>query len=270
MAGNTFQLQTHINDELQIRLDAKLQAIKFANRKLEPLIRMKGTSVVVEVLPQATLSNITDLGADITKTQATATSATITISQAKGINQGVRDVEQIRAAFDLKGGMLDSIAAAFAQTRETHFLSVVEAGAGTSLTSTGALSASTVISELEKIAVAHGDNNVSGEVVCFVNPETHSFIRQSGIYVYTDSGMDQLAKGFVTRYAGMAIYESTLMPANRILSWEIGRPIFVEQMFALQVKDNPNAIGMNLVGEDYYQAAVVGEDANAVVELTYT
>ena len=199
MAGNTFALQTHINNILQPRLDKEVAAIKFANREFDGILKGKGSAVTVEDLPLVTLNDISDLGADQTPEVVSATPYTITVTQAKGIAIRVREIEQIRAAFDLGGSLVDNLVTANAIEMETHFLSTVNAGvaAGNRLYE-GApvpLTVANVIQYLDEMIVTLEDQNVDvSKVKIFMPNAVAGLIRQSDLYRNTERGVGAVEK----------------------------------------------------------------------------
>jgi hypothetical protein len=129
MAGRTFVSATLVADTLHKRLEAELSAVRFANRKFEGIIKKKGSVVTVEHMPFITPADISDLGTVLPETRTALQTANITIAQAKGVNEPVRDIEEIRASVDLGGGIIDAIVKGVARMQETHFLATIETSA---------------------------------------------------------------------------------------------------------------------------------------------
>lgn len=108
--ANTYVSATLVADELQMRMDAKRGLLKYANREFEGDLKQKGKTITVEELPLQSWIDATDTTNDIALLNATATPYNIVVSQGKEIGRNVADIEQIVAAFDLKGGLFDAIA----------------------------------------------------------------------------------------------------------------------------------------------------------------
>lgn len=274
MAGSTFALQTHISNVLQERLDKKVSAIKFANRMFEGVLSGKGSSVTVEDFPLVTLSTISDLGADLTAQTITATPYTITVAQAKGINIKVRDIEKIRAAFEMESSIIDNVITANAIEMETHFLSQVNSNvvAGNQLYEVApiTLASTTIIGYLDELIVKLAESNVTADqVVIYLPPAVAGMIRQSDLYRNTERGVGSVERGFLMNYAGAELYETNCGVANYVTAFAKRRPHFIQQLSQIEINKNPNAVGSLIVSENYYQADLVGVSTNAAARLKF-
>lgn len=272
--ANTFTIATLVREDLQARLDEGRTFIKYANREYEGEILMKGQSVVVQNLPAQAWTDISDLGADITATDFTADTFTVTVNQAKGINKSVRTIEEVRSAFNVKDGLMGAIAQGLINTQETHFLAGMAADAATAnklYESSGAptLSKSNIIQYIEEMAVVLDNNSAPSGRILAVSAAIASMFRQCGIFVYTESGIAHLEEGSNPDYAGFHIVQTNRLPANKIIGFVMNRPHFIDQMTEVELNKRENAVGYKIVGESYYQGKTVGEDAKCIVTLKY-
>jgi hypothetical protein len=248
--------------------------VKFANREYEGDVSMKGQTVVVESMPVQSWSAISDLGADIPGTQFTTDDYTVTVSQAYGINKFVRSIEAIRAAFNVKGGLYDAIAQGLTDLQETHFLATLatDAPVANKLHEASAvtLTKDNIIEYIEEMATTLNTNNAPDVRICAIPWSVASLLRQSGIFVYTESGLSALQDmSDAPNYAGFVFVGTTRLPASKIVAFSVDKPHFINQLTEMKVVDSPNRIGYQIVGESYYQAATVGEDAKCIVTLKY-
>jgi len=275
MAGNVYELATIVRDNLQMRLDDQSAFIKFANREYEGDVSMKGQTVKVESMPVQSWSAISDLGADIARSAFDTDVYTVTVNQAYGINKFVRTIESIRAAFNVKGGLMDAIAQGLTNLQETHFLATLATDAPTANklheSSAVALDKTNIIEAIEEMATTLNSNNAPDTRICAIDWAIAPLLRQSGIFVYTESGLSALQDtADAPNYAGFVFVGTTRAPAGKMVAFSVDKPHFINQLTEMKVVDSPNAIGYQIVGESFYQAATVGEDAKCIVTYKYT
>ena len=269
--ANTTELQTHVADYLQMRLDADTFVLQYANRQFEGVLKAKGDTIKVEDLPiESWVALPADTITDMTLTDATATAYSIQVAQSAGVAKHVPDIEQIRTAFDLKGGILDTIYAGLKQAHETHFLAQMVTDAGNTV-ATAALATTTIVAKIFEMAQLLDDDNApqAGRILV-VTPEVASALLQSGIYVYTDWGMDDIRTGQAPDVAGFKVYKSTLLPTKTIIGFVAGIPHFVNQLSTIEINKRELRAGYALIGETYYQSKTVGALTNCICKHVYT
>jgi hypothetical protein len=102
-----------------------------------------------------------------------------------------------------------------------------------------------------------------------LHPAGEDLLRRSGLLQYTETGMDEIRRGYAGRYAGFDIYTSIFLPANKIVGFIEGMPHFIQQLNEVKVKDDNDRVGYKILGEFYYQAAAVLDGSKAVVSVKY-
>lgn len=209
--ANTYEMQTWVQDTLQMYLRPTTGILSYANRKFEGDLSKSGDSVTVEELPASTWGNApADKADDYTRTDWTATPYTITVGQAKAINARVGSIEELQASFDVKGSLLDRHAQGLLELHETHFLAQLASDAGNTVT-TAALDKTTIVDKFVDMMVALDEDNapVNGRVAV-VPPSVAGVLMNSGIWVYTDGGIEDMRQGYAPELMGFKIFKSNL------------------------------------------------------------
>jgi hypothetical protein len=270
---NDFQLAILVNDQLQVRLDEGRTFTGKANREFEGDLQMKGQSVIVENMPVQAWADHT-IGNDVAITGTTTEKYTITVSQSKEIGRRIDSIEQIRSAFNLEGGIFDASAQGLIDLQETHYINQIRAAAPTAHelyeASPTTANKTTIHALIEEMAVMLDLANVpkAGRYLA-VKPQIASMLRQSGLFVYTETGISKLVAGEETDIAGFIVVSTNRISTNHMVGFVPQRTHFIDQLSSIEVNKNPKGKGYFLVGESYYQADAKGEDAKCIVTLKY-
>lgn len=269
--ANAYEVAVKVQDTLQMYLRPNTGILSYANRKYQGTLQQSGDTVTIEELPASTWGNrAADKAADFTRSDWTATSYDIAVSQDKVINHRVAKLEEIQASFDVRGGLLDRVAQGLLELQETHFLAQLATDAGNTVT-TAALDATTIFSKFIDMKVAlDADKAPTMWRIAVVDPTVAGVLLNAGIWVYTDDGMDEIRQGYNPTLAGFKIYMTTLWPANTILGFCDGMSHFVEQLSEIQVNKLPENDGYAIIGASAYQAKTVGTHVNTIVKHIYT
>lgn len=269
--GNTTILVDLLQKETIRLLDEKLVVTPRANRDYEGQLQQQGDTVRVQTFPNVTYSSGTTAGADITESSFTVTSETLQADKLAQLNIPVADIEQIQANIDLFSKLADRIAFAMAKVYEQFVIYTAVAGAGTTLYSTGAvtISKSNIHQYIEEMRVALSENNFMDDAALFVTPNVASLIRQSSLFDGFREGLDVRRNGFVGRMSGFQIFESNLIPANKMLALGRNCVHFVEQMGKTDFRLAPNGFRTQVISEIIYGWKVFTENAKGIATLLY-
>ena len=209
--ANVFEIAQLWAERLQDRNDAKTGILQYANREYEGRLRKAGDTVTVEEVPLITWGTASATHtAAYTEVNTTATNYDIQVAQGKTIRHPIADIEEIRASFQLGDGIMDSILESLKQTHETHFLTQMATDAANTVL-TAALANTTIIAKIEAMGVLLDEDNAPNEGrILAVTPAVASALRQSGIYVYTESGQEKIKDGMAPDIAGFKAFVTNL------------------------------------------------------------
>lgn len=268
---NTVILVDLLQKETIRLLDEKLVVTPRANRAYEWQLKQQGDTVRVQTFPNVTYSSGTTAWADITESSFTVTSETLTADKLAQLKIPVADITEIVSNLDLMSKLADRIAFAMAKVYEQFVISLVVAWAWTKLYSGWAvtISKSNIYQYVEEMRVALSDNNAFDQAALFVTPNVASLIRQSALFDWFREGLDTRKNGLVGRMSGFEIYESTLIPADKMIAFDRNSVNFVEQMGKTDIRQSPDGFRSNVLSELIYGWKIFTENAKRAVTLLY-
>lgn len=268
MAANAFDLTALLMTEVQDSYWANINALRFANRKFEGALKVRGDTVKVEEFDVALVTGTTTNVA-IANQSISTTAYSIQVSQAKEAAYVVPSIDELRSAFGMEDSIIYKLGKELAESQETHFLAQLAADAGNTVT-TAALASNTIVSKIESMAQLLNEDNAPMNRVLFLTPAAVSALRQSGYLVYTDKGFTTIESADAPNIAGFTCYMSNLLPSNTIIGFCVGEPNFIDQLSYVDAVERQGRKGALLRCESYYQAKTVGTKVNAIVKHVYS
>jgi len=221
--ANTIVVKDLLQKEVIRKLDKNRVISAWANTKYQGDLREQGDTVTVQTFPDLVPTLGGTAGDDITTTDWAITSENLQVAQVAQDSRKVKNIEEVRSNLALRSQIADRFAYALAQTHERHVgITAVQNVNSSNAINAGApadLTASTVYAAVEAMRQKLSQQNSFGNAALFVNPETASFIRQSGLFdgfveglVARKGSAIATMNGLMGELAGFTIYETNNLP----------------------------------------------------------
>jgi hypothetical protein len=227
--ANTIIKENLLQRELIRQLDKNRVISAWANRKYQKQLTQQGDTVTVQEFPRLRGQRGGTAGAEITEQDWAINSHQLTVNQVLQDNRPIKDIEKVQSNIDLHGQVAGQFSYAISQSHENHIAlkavlgasSANEVNAGTPTTVTAGNSYGIV----ESLRVKLANQDVYDSCALFVNPQTSSYIRQSGIFDGYVMGLMERRKGMIPtmnglqgELSGFAIYETNNLPFRQSLT----------------------------------------------------
>lgn len=220
--ANTIIMVANLAKETIRLLDRQSVFMKVANQAYTWELKAQWTIVTVQTFPNIDLTIWWTAGWTITTTDFVITSENLTVDQVFQYWANIKNIEEIQSNLDLQSKVSNRIAYAMADLYDRYIATELVKNANSSNRiaegSPATLTSSTVIADVEALAVKLKSQNAFTNPYLFVNPTYASLIRQSNIYTAFDAWLPYREKGVVWMVSWMKVYESNNMPWKRKLT----------------------------------------------------
>ncbi len=209
----TLTLKDFLTRELDRNFDTVNVIAPWANREFEGQIKKQGDTVTVQDLPTLTWSKKKTAGADISDSGFTVGSQNFQITEVAQILIAMKDLDSIRYNRKLQADIALRISESRSRLTD-QFIARFARDANSSNkennTTPVTLSTSNVLSEIEKLNVNLGEQNVSmdSKIPLFLSPSAVSILRQGDFLNSTEKGVGIRTKGFIANISGFAIHQT--------------------------------------------------------------
>lgn len=256
--------------------DIKNVFYKFVNSDYTGELKQQGDTVTVQTLPTLSFTTGWTAWDAITATAFAITEESLVINQVAQLLVELKNIEVVQSNLSLEQKIGQRFAEAEARLLDTvirdFILNDVDSKipAGNKL-STFTASKTTVFEKIEALKVVLANNNVTDNIVVFIEPVIASFFRQSGVLDNTDTWLSVRQKGYIGMVSGMKMIETNALTSiNKMIAMEEGAINCVVQLNKYKVTDWIDGFYENLLAEIIYGTKIFGESGKGIATQVYT
>lgn len=291
--ANLDKVRALLGAELKRKLSDKprLPFSAHANYEYEGDLKNGGISVEVPVSPKINMTavnisgfqDIRDAAAqDITASNRTITSSTLTIDHLHQYLEKVGDLEEIETLYSIKGNRTSDLVNAMNTQIEKSIIAMLDAtmvaNPSQVYTPTG-VSAANIATHIMKLRTMLSEKEVGFEDrILIVNPTVSALIAQAQILSATSEGAKSAIEGWLGKFAGFSVYESNLMTNNGNTTGAVADCYgfksksynYVRQLYKAKVTEAEKGMYYNILAQIAHGGKVFDQNVEQIVKMEAT